>query len=368
MSSVRLILVVLTLLAVACTQESPRHLTDPPPTTPPDFPPLPGTADPHGIEFIPRLELERRPPRRPHGVAVTPDGRFVVVTSYETGIVQVREAAGYTLLRQEQLFNSSGPWGVTISHDSQTAFVGARPGSIRSFSVPQLALQDFTAIRARMLVRSGREYFASSTGEGVFKLAADGTVLANYPMTNMDNTKLALSIDERLVIALDITDQMHVLDARTLAPVRLIPLALPHRSYLVIPLRGATKVLLLGAIGESPAGTVVDYDTGEVGQTQQLTPDPRYPWLEFGLGNPWVSIGQDLTVVTSSGGFILVNERTGKLERLVVDLPSLEDAGDCCEVAYDLHLDRLIVVNERRTPGGVETSRLIAYQIVRNNR
>ncbi|MFN2384386.1 MAG: YncE family protein [Gemmatimonadota bacterium] len=359
------------LATLACGQDAPRHLTDPQPIAPPPaFPPEPPAVDPAAIAFIPRFE--QRLPARPQGIAITPDGRNVVVTSFETGLVQLREAEGYTLLREEGIFNVRGPWGLAISHDGRIALGSSRPGILTAFSLSGLETLYQLSIRTRMLIRSGRVFFGSGHVSGqsvVFQLTADGTIVAQYPIGNGDNNRFTLSIDDRLVLAVDALKRLHVLDARTLAPERVLPLVVNFSIWLVIPLRAPNKVLLLGGDENGPAGSVVDYVTGDVAPTQLLAADPKYPWLEYGYGNPWVSIGNDITVVTTRQGFILVNERTGRLERLEINVPTLDEANWCCEVAYDLHRDRLLVVNERfESFTHIFYGRLIAYDIVRNGR
>jgi hypothetical protein len=308
---------------------------------------------------------------RPQGIAVTRDGRYVVVSTFWGQEVLLLDGETYETVASVP---TSNPWGVSIPPQQDRVVVGGKRG-ITAFGLPAMNLLFYNEVRARSVVipPAGDHYLTSGHVPGreflegaLVRIDNSGRVEARRRLDVSDNTAYVLSPDGSEIAAFDGCGSLHVFETTALLPRRRFQFDPPIPCWVVVPLQMPGKLLVVGEANQGdhavPAGTVVDYRTGMVEPTQRLATRRRNRLIDFGYGNPWASLEDGRAVVASSAGLILVDLATGRLEGVVENVPFLDDSDYCCEVAYDAVRSRLIVVINAGYEPGPDTGRLIVYE------
>jgi hypothetical protein len=319
-------------------------------------------ADP--IRLVP--EATRSLPQRPQGIAVTPDGRFVVVATYVGREVLLLDAGSLETVTSTGMVN---PWGMTIDPGGGRVWIGGKHASM-AFALPGLEEIAQFPVRTRTLVRGlqPNTLYAIDplVGEIVRFDAVTGETLASlaHPSVYNDTACLAL-VDDQALLARS-GGPLLVLDPVDLHLQREI--ALPSGCWAVVPLDDAGKALVLSGEedpeGQFPTASVVDWRTGD--SRQMTVPRPSgsaIRWTEYGYGNPWVRV-DDLIFAPGRQGILVADAGNGEVLEFLEGTPSTEGTEYCCEIAWDAMRRRLLIVGDYHT-GQSSTGKLVAYRIER---
>jgi hypothetical protein len=295
-----------------------------------------------GIDTLPENALE--------GVAVSPDHRWYVVSSFRPGSVTVYDAESLKMVSQVGL-----PWahGVGILSDGSLAVVGARLYTLglRIPDLEQVFLSPF----------SSNYPLAAPDGDGAY-LGSWGA-LARIDRTGRIEARpegryagYAISEDGSVLLAGEGSSapRLVVFDLPGLHPVRDVPL--PFLATLVIPLADPKEALVIGGGLWRPTGVmpttaaVVNHVTGEIEPVQQVGGVLEYQTDGYrpypGEGNPWAEVEDSVVLIPSLHGLLVVDRRTGRIGEPLsggesFDLPFVP----CCEIAYDRLRKRVLMAS-----------------------
>jgi hypothetical protein len=322
------------------------------------------SPDGDGIRLI--VEATRKLPQRPQGIAVTPDGRFVVVASYAGFEVLVLDAETLETVTSTGMVN---PWGMTVDPGGGRVWIGGKYGSF-ALALPGLEELAQIPLRTRTLVRGSEPNTLYAidplAGEIVRFDATTGEILARlaHPSVYRDTACLALA-DGQALLAGHGDGPLLVLDPIDLSLEREIQL--PLGCWAVVPLEEDGKALVLSGSGDSsnhfPTGTVVDWRTGNTRQISVPRPSGAIPWTEYGYGNPWVR-ADDLIFAPGRQGILVADARSGEVLEFIEGTPSTEGSVYCCEVAWDAVRRRLLIIGDY-LEGDRLTGKLVTYRIER---
>lgn len=311
-------------------------------------------------------EATRNLPERPQGIAVTPDGSFVVVATYMGSEVLLLDAETLEPVASAQRLN---PWGVTVDPSGGRVWVAGKYGSA-ALALPGLEELAQFPLQSRTLVRGLQPNTLYATdllaGEILRFDAVTGETLArlSHSSIHQDTACLALADGEALLAGSG-DSRLLVLEPEDLSLQREI--ALPSGCWAVVPLDEAGKALVLSgdedAQGQFPTAVVIDWRTGESWQVSVPRPGGSVPWTEYGYGNPWVRV-DDLIFAPGRQGVLVADARSGEIVEFIEDTPSTQGSVYCCEIAWDAVRQRLLIVGDY--PAGQSTGgKLVSYRIER---
>jgi hypothetical protein len=283
-----------------------------------------------------RKLLEREVPPFPSGVAVTPDGRWLVSLGFRDGTVSLYDATTLELVTgpvhsipcspplfcqfdRDSIFLVQ-PHAAVVSPDGSMAVVTSRAG-VLGFSLPSLeALFGAPGIsqpRYGIRDRAGRNYYFNGEENDVFRVTISDGSQALFEAEATEG--IALSRDERDLLAL--TDQgtrLKVLGTPDLELRRSIDL--PLSGVVVVPLERADEAIVLGGTtgaGQTAALTPlmalpVNVATGSVGSLQILCCE-SFGGLTFLFadGNQWAEVGEATAIVPTAVGTVTIDTNLG---------------------------------------------------------
>lgn len=324
----------------------------------------------------PRVSLETvaiRPlPPRPWGMALTPDGSFLVLSNFRDDQVYVLDADSYEGIGDPLV--SVEPRGIVIAPatgQTSTVFVAGESGGLTLFSLSpegQLALippldREWTSFLVRS-ERTGAVYATVISSEGdrlVARLGSDGTRLATHPLKASVRAGLAPTDDGELILAIEDEGnppRLVVLDAENLSLVAEVEI--PPWASQVIPLDDSRRAAIVGGESE-PLLMVVDWEEDAFGPVQQPGGRPGRAGFDVGRGNTWVRIGPDLALVGTTHGLIAVDTRTGAAARVMGDFDDGTHVNECCAMVWDAQRRRLLVASSIAPAD--EAGRLEVYRL-----
>ncbi len=287
-------------------------------------------------------------PHRYEGVAVSPDHRWYVVSTHRpAGSVAVIDAETFEVTARAPL-----PWshGVGITPDGSTVVAGAR-SQTAGFRLPDLELG---------FLFSGWSLYvlASPVDESVFLSSWRGPLqridLEGRLLKRVDGSYLGVAISENgtnLLASIPFGPGAPRLEVFSLPDLTLMrSVASPVAANLVIPLVDPDQVLVMHGDYDESQAVVVNHLTGETGPIQRIEGvlehqiDGYRPWP--GQGNPWARVSEEVALVSSAHGVLVVDLRTGRVGE---PLRTGEHFGlpyvPCCEIAYDRLRERVIFVS-----------------------
>ena len=335
-------------------------------------PPLPRT-----VHF--RKLMEREAPPFPSGVAVTPDGRWLVSLGFRTSDVSLYDAQTLELVAGPlHSIPSRGlgdfdpiflfqPHAAVVPPDGSMAVVSSRNGVLGS-SLPSLELVWLppTIIQPRYLIRdrTGRNYYFNGEENDVQCLSIDDS-RAVFEAAATEG--IALSRDEReLFVLTDFGTRLKVLGIPDLDLHRSIDL--PFSGVVVVPLKGADQAIVLG--GATPAGQTAAHTplmalpvnpvTGSVGSLQILCCESPggVPFL-FADGNQRVEVGEATAVVPTSAGTVTIDTKLGTVTLHPADDLESEQP-PCCDIATYPDGQRIIIADALDLMG---PGRLVVFEV-----
>ena len=314
------------------------------------------------------VDVTRDLPERPQGIAVTPDGRFVLVATYWGFEVLLLDAGSLETVTSTAMHF---PWGITVDPGGQRVWVAGRHNSV-ALALPGLEEIAQVPLGTRTLVQgvqSNTLYGIDPSAGQVVRLdAITGETLASlaHPSVHQDTACLALANGQAL-LAGNGDGPLLVLDPLDLRLEREI--ALPSGCWAVVPLDDDGKALVLSgdrdSRGQYPTASVVDWRTG--GSRQLSVPRPSasaLPFTEYGYGNPWVRV-EDLIFAPGRQGILVADARNGEVLEFIEGTPSTEDTVYCCEIAWDPVRRRLLIVGDYLDGSSSAGSKLVSYRIDR---
>ncbi len=287
-------------------------------------------------------------PHRYEGVAVSPNHRWYVVSTHRpAGSVAVIDAETFEVTARAPL-----PWshGVGITPDGSTVVAGARL-HIAGFRLPDLEL-------TFLLPGWSLHVLPSPLDASVFLSSSDGPLkrvdLQGRLVKQVDGSFWGVAISEdgaRLFASTPFGSEMPRLDVFSLPDLTLArSVPLPVSANLVIPLVDPDQVLVMHGDYDESRAVVVNHLTGETGPIQRIVGvlehqiDGYRPWP--GQGNPWARVSEEVALVSSAHGVLVVDLRTGRVGE---PLRTGEHFGlpyvPCCEIAYDRLRERVIFVS-----------------------
>ncbi|HET6361021.1 MAG TPA: hypothetical protein VFH11_03085 [Gemmatimonadota bacterium] len=320
-------------------------------------------SDRAGVRLI--REATRNLPERPQGIAVTPDGRFIVVSSYAGWKIEVLDAGTLQTITSTEMRN---PWGVTIDLSGGIAWVAGKRGT-SALALPGLEEIAQIPLYARSLVRGSQSNTLYAidpvVGEIVSLDAVTRKTIARLAHSSVysDSACLALA-DGQVLLAGNGDGPLLVLDPVDLRLIREIPV----ECWAVVPLDEDGKALVLSGVQDSesqyPTASVVDWRTGDSRQLTVPRPSPSaLPFTEYGYGNPWVRV-DDLIFAPGRQGILVADARNGEVLEFIEGTPSTENTEYCCEIAWDPVRRRLLIVGDYHA-GQATVGKLVSYRIER---
>jgi hypothetical protein len=312
------------------------------------------------------VDATRNLPERPQGIAVTPDGRFVLVATYIGFEILVLDGESLQTVTSTRMLN---PWGITVDPGGGRVWVAGKHG-IMALALPGLEELAQFPLRTRILARAFQPNtlyaIDPSAGQVVRFDAVRGEILASlaHPSVISDTACLALADGQALLAGND-NGPLLVLDPIDLSLEREI--ALPSGCWAVVPLDDDGKALVLSgeedSLGQFPTASVVDWRTGDSRQVSVPRPSGSVPWTEYGYGNPWVRV-DDLIFAPGRQGILVADARSGDVLDFIEGTPSTEGSVYCCEIAWDAVRRRLLIVGDYLA-GDHLTGKLVSYRIER---
>ncbi|CAN5230338.1 hypothetical protein BH18GEM1_BH18GEM1_01090 [soil metagenome] len=148
---------------------------------------------------------ERPAPRMPSGLAVTPDGRYLVSLSFGERSVTVYDAQTLGLL-QGPVSLPSHPHAVALSPDGRLAVIAGKfqvvglklPSLDRAFEAKPVAIDiPFTFSRHVLLDKEGENYYLSGDTENVVRMTSAGDMVAGFEAPGVEG--IALSRDGEIL-------------------------------------------------------------------------------------------------------------------------------------------------------------------------
>jgi len=379
------------LLLLACGSDSG-------PSGPPTSPPEPTRA----VEF--RKVLEREIPRQPQspnfpsGLAVTPDGRWLVSLGFSNGTVTLYDATTleivtgpvrkFPCMPSSTIFCGEGIFqrdtlllgqahAAAVTPDGSMAIVthgrGTFPG-IFGFALPSLelvwaprtiGLSNSRPPRYIVRDRAGENYYVSAEeGDEVVRLTpdrftatggADAIFRGEFTITS-----IALTRDERELLVLhDSGRRLAVLTTPGLAP--RLSVELPIKGNVVVPLKEGDRAIVVGGTGTSMStletssvlplmAVSVDLASGVVGSPRVLL--DGFGGVNLADGNQWTEVGESTAILSTSVGAVTIDTETGSAAfHPPEDLQS--EFAPCCDITRLPNRDRVVMADadfEDETP------------------
>jgi hypothetical protein len=329
-----------------------------------------------------RKLLEREVPPFPSGVAVTPDGRWLVSLGFREGTVSLYDATTLELVvgpvrsipcsapffceaDRDSIFLTQ-PHAAVVSPDGSMVVVTSRAGFLW-FSLPSLELLfappgigQRSPPRYGIRDRAGENYYFNGEENDVVRVTVSDESQALF---SADVTEgIALSRDERdLLVLTDSGRRLQVLGTPDLELRRSIDL--PLSGVAVVPLKSADQAIILG--GATGAGQTsaqaplmalsVNVATGSVGSPEILCCEGlgSVDFL-FGDGNQWTEVGEATTIVPTSLGTVTIDTNIGTV--------TLHSAGDL-ESEFPPGFDIAAYPDGQRIVLADAPGRLIVYEV-----
>ncbi|CAN5295295.1 hypothetical protein BH18GEM1_BH18GEM1_10620 [soil metagenome] len=328
------------------------------------------------LEEPPQLSLELLTVRpllpRPWGLALSPNGRHLVVSDFSDGWIYVLDAETYQPLGDTLV--AGEPRGIVI--DPRTGIdtvlvAGERPGlTIWSLTTEGLLalIPPFDREWTSFIVRSpttGEIYatlILSDEGRVVGRLSNDGTLLASYPLQASGRAGLAVTESGEQLLALEDMarpTRLLVLDAHDLA--LLVAIEVPSWANQVVPLDDVPRALIVGGEVGEPVAAVVDWEQGRVDGVQRLGRNSNRASFDLGRGNTWVRIDARTALVGTTHGILAVNTPTGAVANVAGDYDDGTFVNECCSMVWDAIRRRLLVASSIAPSD--EAGRLEVYSV-----
>ncbi|MGH7572751.1 MAG: hypothetical protein ACREMK_13060 [Gemmatimonadota bacterium] len=289
----------------------------------------------------------------PSGVAVTPDGRWLInlgftlrtVTVYDARTLEPvagpLEAIDSILLAQ--------PHAVVVSPDGSMAVLTNRSGVI-GVCLPSLELLFHLSTAVLNSPRhvvpdaKGENYYISSQLEGIARISATGEVQAFFEDAFVTAAMSLTRDGQELLVVTDNGRRLVVLSTPDLNPRLSVDFELsvdvPFKGEVVVPLRDKRAIIIGGhpvgaetAVGEPIMALPVDLVTGAVGSPQVLfeVEGPPGPLL-LGDGNEWVDVGEATAIVPTMAGTVTIDTNLGTVAfHSAAELE--ENVPPCCDIA-----------------------------------
>ena len=346
------------------------HCDSSPPVEPPvtgptpacsPTPIVPGPPPVHDPSALPRTVEFRKVLERdvsevtgfPSGVAVTPDGRWLISLGFSRRTVTVHDAG--TLepvtgpLEVIDSIRLSQPHAVVVSPDGSMAVLTNRSGVV-GICLPSLEplFHLSTAIlnSPRHVVPdpTGESYYISSQLDGIARLSATGEVKAFFEDAFVTAAMSLTRDGQELLVVTDNGRRLVVLSALDLNP-RLsvdleVSVEVPFKGEVVVPLRDQHAIIVGGdpvggetAVQEPIMALSVDLSTGVVGSPQVLfeVEGSTAPLL-LGDGNEWVDVGESTAIVPTQAGTVTIDTNLGTVAfHSAAELD--ENVPPCCDIA-----------------------------------
>jgi hypothetical protein len=310
------------------------------------------------------VDATRNLPGRPQGIAVTPDGRFVLVATYIGFEILVLDAETLETVASTGMLN---PWGMTVDPGGGRVWVASRYG-VTALALPGLEELAQFPHRTRTVARGFQPNtlyaIDPSAGQVVRFDAVTGEILASHAHPSIINDTACLALaDGQALLAGSGEGPLLVLDPVDLSLEREI--ALPSGCWAVVPLDDDDKALVLSgeedSQGQFPTASVVDWRTGD--SRQVSVPRPATQWTEYGYGNPWVRV-DDLIFAPGRQGILVADARSGEILEFLEDTPSTVGTVYCCEIAWDAVRERLLIVGDY-LDADHSSGKLVSYRMER---
>lgn len=324
--------------------------------------------------------MEREAPPFASGVAVSPDGRWLVSLGFQTSDISLYNAQSLELIAgplhsiptegladQDTIFLGQ-PHAVHVSPDGSMAVVSSRNG-VLGFSLPslQLAWLPPTINLPRYLIRdrAGRNYYLNGEENDVQRISVDDGSQAVFEAEFTEG--IALSRDERLLLALtDSGTLLRVLRTPELDLQRSIDL--PFSGVVVVPLKHADQAIVLGGssgAGQTSAATPlmalsVNVATGTIGTLQILCcENPGGLRFLFADGNQWAEVGEATAIVPTAVGTVTIDMNLGIVTlHPPADLES--ELPPCCDLATYPDGQRIVIADVLDLMG---PGRLVVFEV-----
>jgi hypothetical protein len=325
----------------------------------------------------------------PSGLAVTPDGRFLVSLGFSTATITVYDASTLTPVAgpvQEipcpPPHDCDGfdptfvvhPHAVAVSPDGSLAVVTNRTG-VLGLSLPSLELEFHQNHSPRgfprqvVRDRSGENYYIGGEDFDVARLTSRGEVGAIFVADGIEG--IALTRDEEsLLVLTEFGTRLAILNTPDLAPRRAIDI--PFEGEVIVPLKTSAKAIVVGGAprdadtaARTPLMAVsVDLVTGSTGSLQVLCCEafPGQTFL-FGDGNQWADVTEAMAIVPTNVGTVLIDTETGTIS-LYSGTELQNDVPPCCDIGSYPSGNRVVMANFKSVgDGGSPGGSLIVYEV-----
>lgn len=311
-------------------------------------------APPRTVHF--RKVLERKVPEVPgsrsfpSGLAVTPDGRWIISLGFSNATVTLYDAATLEVVAGPVTAIDSvslgQPHAVVVSPDGKMAVMTNRTGVI-GFCLPSLELvflPHTAAPRHVVRDRAGENYYVSGEGFDVVRLTREGEPQAVFKTEGI--TGIALTRDDReLLVLTDFGRTLVILRTPDLDPRLLIEL--PFKGEAVVPLRDRHAIIIGGtpiggdtSVGLPIMALPVHLDTGAVDSVQVLV-EGTGGIILLGDGNEWTDAGESTAIVPTAAGTVTIDTNDGTVAlHPAADLE--EGIPPCCDIGSYPEGDRVV--------------------------
>jgi hypothetical protein len=322
----------------------------------------------------------------PSGLAVTPDGQWLVSLGFSTATITVYNpstlqpvAGPVHEIPCPPPHDCDGfdpiivvnPHAVAVSPDGSLAVVTNRTG-VLGLRLPSLDLQfrQLHSLRGfpRHVVRdrTGENYYIGGEDYDVARLTASGDVGSLFEAEGVEG--IALTRDEEdLLVLTEFGARLVVLNTPDLTP--RLAIDLPFEGEVVVPLKAHDRAVVVGGAprnADTAARTPVmamsvDLATGSTGSLQILSEPLGGQTVLFGDGNQWADVGQSTSIVPTSHGTAVIDTDHGTVD-FYLQLES--DPSPCCDIGRYPTGNRVVMANAKSLPGtGFPGGSLIVYEI-----
>ena len=310
----------------------------------------------------------------PSGIAVTPDGRWIISLGFSNGTVSLYDAETLDLVAGpfHYLHSSDSdsiqivqPHAVVVSPDGAFAVLTNRTGVI-GFSLPSFDILFHTLIPGlvspRHIVRdrAGENYYVSSEGTGIGRLTSSGEA-QDFFEDAVITTAMALTRNEGdVLVVTDNGRRVVVLATPDLNLRRTIELPAEFEGQVIVPLKAEDRAIIVGgspSAGETSVGAPlkvlpVNLATGALGQIQPLT-NPDLGRFLLGDGNEWTDTGDATAIVPTGIGTVTIDTNRGAATfHTAADLQ--RESPPCCDISSYPTPDRVVFssLDVGADPGG----------------
>jgi hypothetical protein len=321
------------------------------------------------------------------GLAVTPDGQWLISLGFNEGTVTLYDADGLERIAgpvheipcPPPLFCAgfdpiflSQPHAVVVSPDGLLAVLTSRNG-VTGLRLPSLELVFNTQVpglgAARHVVRdrAGENYYVSGEHTGIARLDVAGEPQAFFEGASTP-TAISLSRDERELLVLnDNGRRFGILTIADLEPRLSVDLPSDFEGQVIVPLRMDNRAIIVGGASgvetsvTPPLRTLsIDLNTGSVETVQVLFEGVGL--ILLGDGNEWAEVGDASAVVPTAVGTMTIDTNRG-IAALHSPIQLQNDVSPCCDIASYPGGNRVVITNAQNNPGGVPGARLIVYDV-----